>query len=79
MPANPATRGLAGRALCAALFVLMLWPAMAARAADPIRIAFIGPFSGAFAPQGDAFLSSFNTLWTWSTTAAARWGARSKS
>ena len=26
------------------------------RAAETIKIAFIGPFSGAFAPQGDAFL-----------------------
>lgn len=29
--------------------------ATGARSEEPIRIAFIGPFSGAFAPQGDAF------------------------
>lgn len=45
-------RGLAGAALLAAAMLLN----GSARAADTIQIAFIGPFSGAFAPQGDAFL-----------------------
>ena len=46
-------RCLAAVALCAA----MLLPFQSAKAADDtIKIAFIGPFSGAFAPQGDAFL-----------------------
>jgi len=44
---------LAAVALCAA----MLLPFQPAKAADDtIKIGFIGPFSGAFAPQGDAFL-----------------------
>ena len=50
---NRLLRGLFG-------FVIMVGltlPAFApARAEDTIKIAFIGPFSGAFAPQGDAFL-----------------------
>ncbi len=33
-----------------------LSPTLPALADDTIKIAFIGPFSGAFAPQGDAFL-----------------------
>ncbi len=32
------------------------WMMPSATAEDTIKIAFIGPFSGAFAPQGDAFL-----------------------
>lgn len=47
---------LCGRALCAALFLLLSGVARPSHAADPIPIAFIAPFSGAFAPQGDAFL-----------------------
>jgi len=42
------------RAILGVVFVIGL--SGLARAADPIRIAFIGPFSGTFAPQGDAFL-----------------------
>jgi branched-chain amino acid transport system substrate-binding protein len=37
-------------------FALVLGLAAHAVAEDTIEIAFIGPFSGAFAPQGDAFL-----------------------
>ena len=44
---------LVGYALLAAM-LLPLHPLKAAD--DTIKIAFIGPFSGAFAPQGDAFL-----------------------
>lgn len=44
------------RALCAVMMLGFLLPGQAAVAADTIPIAFIGPFSGAFAPQGDAFL-----------------------
>ena len=44
------------RAACAMLLVGLLLPGRAAIAQDTIKIAFIGPFSGAFAPQGDAFL-----------------------
>ncbi len=45
------------RLACAALFAACLLPGPRAKAADDtIKIAFIGPFSGAFAPQGDAFL-----------------------
>jgi branched-chain amino acid transport system substrate-binding protein len=47
---------LLGRVLGTTLLLTLIWPAMAVQAADPIRIAFIGPFSGAFAPQGDAFV-----------------------
>jgi len=44
------------RIACAALLLALLVPGQLARAQDTIKIAFIGPFSGAFAPQGDAFL-----------------------
>ena len=45
------------RLLCGLLgFFLMAGLALPAIADEAIRIAFIGPFSGAFAPQGDAFL-----------------------
>ena len=37
-------------------FVLMLGLSSQAHAAETIKLAFIGPFSGAFASQGDAFL-----------------------
>ncbi len=37
-------------------FLLAPWVVPTATADDTIKIAFIGPFSGAFAPQGDAFL-----------------------
>jgi len=49
---------LVRRALAATLLIgLALVPFRAAVAADEtIKIAFIGPFSGAFAPQGDGFL-----------------------
>jgi branched-chain amino acid transport system substrate-binding protein len=40
----------------AVLFAAMLLPFHAKAADDTIKIAFIAPFSGAFAPQGDAFL-----------------------
>ncbi|MBS0643445.1 MAG: branched-chain amino acid ABC transporter substrate-binding protein [Acetobacteraceae bacterium] len=47
-----------GQALAGLAFVVcaMLAIGQTARAQDTIKIAFIGPFSGAFAPQGDAFL-----------------------
>ena len=44
------------RAACAILLAGLLLPGPAAVAQGTIKIAFIGPFSGAFAPQGDAFL-----------------------
>lgn len=44
------------RIACAVLALGMLVCAQAARAEGTIKIAFIGPFSGAFAPQGDAWL-----------------------
>ena len=46
---NRLLRGLLG-------FVVMAGLTLPAIADDTIKIAFIGPFSGAFAPQGDAFL-----------------------
>jgi branched-chain amino acid transport system substrate-binding protein len=45
-------RGLAC-GIILAIGMLLARPAIAAD--DTIKIAFIGPFSGAFAPQGDAF------------------------
>ena len=45
------------RASFAVLLATLLLPFRSAQAADDtIKIAFIAPFSGAFAPQGDAFL-----------------------
>jgi branched-chain amino acid transport system substrate-binding protein len=44
------------RAACAVLLVGFLLPGGAAWSQETIRIAFIAPFSGSFAPQGDAFL-----------------------
>lgn len=39
-----------------AMFAALMLSFRAAQADDTIKIAFIAPFSGAFAPQGDAFL-----------------------
>ena len=46
------------RAFTGLALVIVTWlvPVCRAAADDTIKIAFIGPFSGAFAPQGDAFL-----------------------
>jgi branched-chain amino acid transport system substrate-binding protein len=46
------------RVLTGLTLALGVWfaPVQRAFAEDTIKIAFIGPFSGAFAPQGDAFL-----------------------
>jgi branched-chain amino acid transport system substrate-binding protein len=43
-------------ALCVLMAGLFLGASVVARAADTIKIAFIGPFSGAFAANGDAWL-----------------------
>ncbi len=47
------------RALGAALLVCLVGMSSAARAADPIRLAYVDPLSGAFAQQGDASLKMF--------------------
>jgi len=44
------------RAFGAALLLFLLLPIRPVLSAETIPIAFIAPFSGAFAPQGDAFL-----------------------
>ena len=53
---------------------LALGPVGAAVAQDTIKIAFIGPFSGAFAPQGDAFRKSCDTPWMSSTRSGGALG-----
>jgi len=51
---------LFSRLAYALVLTCLLFAGRPAVAADPIKIAFIGPFSGAFAPQGDAWLKMLN-------------------
>ncbi len=48
------------RALSLAMLAALMGLAPSARAADPIRLAYIDPLSGAFAQQGDASLKMFS-------------------
>jgi len=50
------------RALGVAVLAALLGVAQTTRAADPIRLAYVDPLSGAFAQQGDANLKTFGFI-----------------